>query len=286
MLKTLTESEFNDYIDFAYTLALNPSKSGYHTYTDGIKTKSDFINSAKKALTSKESDILLFIYNGKVEGWIQYYFLPKDNYLSTNAFCINSHTEAALKEFISFAEKEFKGYDLYLGFPSDNTEAVSFLSASGFSCIEKDNNNSFFFDSYIPISQNNSVRKITKDGFEDFRQLHSAAIDEEMYWTSDRIYEKLERWNIFGFYENNSLLGAVYFIDNILMLEIFGFDFSGNEFNEKIYKELLISVLNEGKKIGAKYMTYFCEKECQPIVSELGFKYVGEYVCYLKKLIE
>lgn len=285
MLTPITETNFNKYIDFAFDLSLDQTKSGYPTYTDGIKTKEDFIASAKKAFSSSSGGILLFAYGEKAEGWIQYYYLTEDKYLSTNVFCVNTHTEAALKDFISFSEKGFKGYDLYFGFPESNVKAVNYLSQNGFECIEDDFNNSFFFEEYTPLPQSKAVKKITRENFEDFRRLMDAQTDDTTYWNSDRIFEALDKWSIYGFYRNGELLGAVYFTDNGLMLEIFGFVFSSPyPFDEGIYRDLLITVLNAGKKDGAKYMTYFCEKEYQPIVSELGFKYIGEYVCYIKRL--
>ena len=36
MLIPLKREEFDKYIDFAYALALDPARSGYPTYTDGI----------------------------------------------------------------------------------------------------------------------------------------------------------------------------------------------------------------------------------------------------------
>ena len=42
MLIKPTREEGETYIDFAYELALDPSRSGYPTYADGIKTKEDF----------------------------------------------------------------------------------------------------------------------------------------------------------------------------------------------------------------------------------------------------
>lgn len=39
MLRKLEEKEINNYIDFAYTLALDITKSSYPTFTDGVKSK-------------------------------------------------------------------------------------------------------------------------------------------------------------------------------------------------------------------------------------------------------
>lgn len=49
MLRLCTEQEYRKYIDFAYELAVDPSRSGYPSYSDGIKTKEMFVSRAGKA---------------------------------------------------------------------------------------------------------------------------------------------------------------------------------------------------------------------------------------------
>jgi len=53
MLIKLKEQDFDKYIDFAYALALDLTKSGYPTYTDGIKTREDFIRQSRRAFTNE-----------------------------------------------------------------------------------------------------------------------------------------------------------------------------------------------------------------------------------------
>ena len=42
MLRLLQEAEFDRCMDFAYELALDPARSGYHVYYDGMKTREAF----------------------------------------------------------------------------------------------------------------------------------------------------------------------------------------------------------------------------------------------------
>lgn len=154
MLKKCTEPEFEKYVDFIYELALVPSKSGYPTYNDGIKTKEMFLERSRKAFSKNTEDILLFEHNGNVEGWIHYYWIPEDHYLSTVSFNINLAVEEALQEFLDFAKTEFCGYDLYLGYPAENKNAVDFLSAHGFECIEEDYNNTAFLENFKCVEEN------------------------------------------------------------------------------------------------------------------------------------
>lgn len=49
MLRLLKAPEFDTYIDFAYELSQDMTRSGYPTYCDGIKTRENFISRTKKS---------------------------------------------------------------------------------------------------------------------------------------------------------------------------------------------------------------------------------------------
>jgi len=107
-----------------------------------------FIERSSKAFTRDTEQILLFEYDGVVQGWIHYYWISEDNYLSTCSFNINIAMRQALKEFIEFASERFRGYDLYLGFPAENKDAIEYLSGHGFECIEEDYNDVAFPETF------------------------------------------------------------------------------------------------------------------------------------------
>lgn len=285
MLRSCTEQEFKQYADFVYELALDPSRSSYPTYTDGIKTKEMFLERAQSAFSKATEEILLFEYEETVEGWIHYYFIPEDHYLSAVTFNIQTHMKQALQEFLEFVQIRFKGYELYLGFPTDNKNAVDFLSNHEFECIEDDFNNTAFLEKYEPIPISDSVILITKENFNYFRTLHRT-FEQDMYWNSDRIYAALDKWIIFVKLRQDEVLGSVYLIDcDDDWFEIFGIDMKDEIFDSEVFYELLGKALNTTKERNGKYMTFFCEKEQLEIVKKLGFQCIGEYVCY-KKLIE
>jgi len=284
MLKACTEQDYKKYRDFVHELALDQSKSGYPTYSDGIKTKEMFFERAEKAFSRETEQILLFEYHGIVEGWIHYYWIPEDNYLSTVSLNINSATEEAMGEFLSFAEENFKGYNLFLGYSKSNKKAVEFLSTHGFECIEEDYNNTAFLEKYESAPENGGMVSVTKENYELFRKLHTQA-EGDMYWNSDRIYADIENWVIFVKVKNNEPIGCVYYMDaDDGWFEIFGIDLKDGIFNPALFRELLVKALNEAKMRGGKYMTFFCDEEGQEIASKIGFECVGEYVCFRKSL--
>lgn len=53
MLRPCSESEFEKYTAFAYELTSDPTKSGYPTYCDKIKTKEMFIARPHEAFYRK-----------------------------------------------------------------------------------------------------------------------------------------------------------------------------------------------------------------------------------------
>lgn len=282
MLIKPTREEGEAFIGFAYELALDPARSGYPTYTDGIKTKEDFIDLCRRGLTRDDRQVLLYLEEGVVSGWIQFTHLKEDAYLQTDIFNIAGDIRQALTEFASYCQEHYHGYTLYFGFPADNKEAVSYLAECGWTCVEQSFNDVLFFDRYQTQPVDSGILKVDRKNFADFRKLHEP-IEEDMYWNSDRLWEDLEHWEIFLYYRDQRPAGAIYYTDEDVLVEIFGVDFADNRFDEDVFRRLLTKALNDCKESGKKYMVFFNDKESQSITLDMGFHCVGEYVLFVKK---
>lgn len=132
MLKKLQERDFDRYVDFAYELALDMTKSGYPTYADGIKTKDDFITRARRAFSRDTEGILLFERDGTTAGAI--YLLDDesmpeifgidfpDNIYDSNVYramlttALNGCKRSGAKHMIFFNESESQTDALACGF--------------------------------------------------------------------------------------------------------------------------------------------------------------------------
>lgn len=279
MLKRLDEKDFDRFVGSAYELALDMTKSGYPTYADGIKTKNDFIDRARKAFSRDDEEILLYERDGKAAGWIHYYYLPEDRYLDSCSFCIAAGMREALAEFTIFAREHFSGSELYLGFPEENTEAVAALDAYGFERIEESYNDVLNFDQYILRPENKDVIPITRDNFQLFADIHSQH-DDDMYWNSERILANIDEWKIFVLLLNEKPAGAIYFNGDESMSEIFGIDFPNSAYDSGVYRTLLTAALNDCKCTGVKHMVFFNDEETQSDALACGFRCVGKYVCF------
>ena len=284
MLTECTKSDFEKYADLAYGLAMDPSRSGYPTYRDGIKTRAMFEERILKAFGRDDEEVLLFADGGEVRGLIHYFSIPDDRYLQTNAFCVHGAADQALSEFISYVRGRFKGYDLYMGFPAENRDAAEYLSGHGYECIEDDYNNTAFLDGPVQMPEPAGMIKIGRDNYGSFRSLHDQ-VDGDMYWNSDRIYEDLDGWTVLVKEKDGKPEGAVYYKNaDDGWYEIFGIDADGGEPHPDLFRDLLRAALSDIRRRGGRFVTFFCEKEYEEYAQECGFVCVGNYLCFKVRL--
>ena len=285
MLIPLQEKDFDKYVDFAYELALDPARTFYHVYFDGIKTKADFIAKARRTFTRPTEEILLYQEDGAVEGWLYYFYLPEDRYLQLASSCVRRNMAQALEELSGYLAQRYPGCDWFVGFPAENREAEAWAKGAGFRQFDDAQNYSFFFDRYAPGPDDPSVERITEENFEKFQRVHRT-IEADMFWNCQRVREKLSDWTIFVA-EEDGVAGeimATSFKDGTC--EIFALSCEDGQYHENLERRLLTGFLNEGKRQGAKDLVYFVGTgdEMNRIMPELGFRLVGRYLGYQKKI--
>lgn len=278
MLIKATKEDIEKYIDSAYSLAIDQTQSGYPLFSDGISTKAQFIEHVWRGFEGKNSDILLFVSEGKADGLIQFFYIEQDRYLQMNGFFIGGDTEQALTEFIEYAGENFAGYSLYFGFPKRNSRAIASLKNNGCELVEKSYHDIFKFENFTAQEELADVAKVNESNFFEFGKIHKT--DEFTYWNSERIYETLKDWSIYLLYRDEIAVGYICARDG----EIFDLGYRDNIFDENTYKALVTAILNDLKAQGHKHLIFFNEEESQPAALEIGFNCVAEYVLYVKNV--
>lgn len=260
MLRIPTANEFEEYYERAYVLALDPSRSSFPSYADGIKTKEDFLAIAKRGFESENEEIYIFEHGGEMRGWIHFYVLTEDKYIGIEAFETDGFEKEQFAEFAALLKEKYAGYEVTAGFPSQNERAVSAAIENGFEIIEESAVNILFFSDYEPQSESGRVEPLTKNNLAVFAKLHDKV---EMYWNTKRLTEAYfdgDKWRIY-LTEKNGKAAAIYFVFAGNIAEIFGLDFSDG-FDGTTAEELLTAALNEAKKnVSAKAMYWFTEDE-------------------------
>ena len=122
MLVPLQEKDFHKYIDFAYELAMDPARTCYPIYYDGVKTRALFEADARKGISLPGDQILLYEEDGAIEGWLHYYYLPEDRYIAHRSCGVRRNTARALQELSEHLAARYPGCEWAVGFPSENQE--------------------------------------------------------------------------------------------------------------------------------------------------------------------
>ncbi len=270
MLRRLEENEFEKYVEYAYRLAMDLSCSGFPVYTDSVKTRETFYDRSKKGLERDSEEILLYEADGKVRGWIHYYFLAEDKYIGMCSMVARTGYGDALRELFAYWEGRLQGFTWSLYFPEENVAALTYMKECGHPCLDREAVEVLLFENYEPGKESANAVSVTADNYGIFRAIHEK-FEDGMYWTSRRIEECLDEWEIFAYVENNECLGAIYHNgkgqEN---LEIFGIDSDV----PYVAEALLVSCLNKAKAQKAKSMYFFVEEAFREAVEKVGFRCV------------
>lgn len=280
MLRIPTANEFEEYSERAYMIALDPSRSSFPSYADGIKTKEAFLAIAKRGFESENEEIYIFEHGGEMRGWIHFYVLTEDKYIGIEAFETDGFEKEQFAEFAALLKEKYAGYEVTAGFPSQNERAVSAAIENGFEIIEESAVNILFFSDYEPQSESGRVEPLTKNNLALFAKLHDKV---EMYWNTKRLTEAYfggDKWRIY-LTEKDGKAAAIYFVFAGNIAEIFGLDFSDG-FDGTAAEELLTAALNESKKnVSAKAMYWFTEDERETqLAKRFGAKKFTDYKAF------
>ena len=286
MLRIMEAAEFDRYIELAYELAMDPARSGYPTYCDGMKTKGDFVERTRESMERADEDVLVFEENGTVEGVIAFQHQEGERYLHVHCLSIRKDTGRALEEFVEYCRERWPGAMLDVGLPAETVDARSWLEGQGVPCIERSWNYLFDLSGYQPAAEVSGVRPVTEENFEEFAAIHRR-VQGEMYWNCERIRKAMADWHLFitGTGDEAGEVILTGFGSNEHQ-EIFALVFADGKYRAEPFRALLTAALHLLKEKGTRWLTFFVdvggpEKE---VLDKMGFRCVGEFQAYRVKL--
>lgn len=289
MLTIASLQDAERYAGAMYEMALDPARSGYPTYADGLRTRADLLNDARRAVEAENAVLLLFWEGDALEGWLMLDRDASERYLQLCGYGVRraSSAPAALGELLAWLRERFAGYTLYCGLPGENLAARFFLQKNSFACVEQSWNHVLKFGSpaaparwakaRAALGAGERILPVGPHNYEAFRAVYRP--DESTYWNCDRILPCLERWSIFLYYAGETPEGAVLAQNNGTASEIFGLVLPGGGRDARAGRALLAAALEAASSAGARQMTFFCEPEVCGTAQALGFRCVGQYLC-------
>ncbi len=283
MLERVKATDVDKYIDVAYALSQDLTRSSFPTYVDGIKTRSDFLKVAYDSFYDDTSEILLFTQEHVFKGWIHYYVLHDDKYIGIKVFNIDTHFDVAMDEFLAFVNSKYINYKVYIGFPSNNKDAIKYFKKHDIDIADNYNVFVLDFDKYEYHPESEQVVEVNLSNYSDFKTLHDNY--DSMYWNSDKLYDELRSdnstWKLYMLIQDGVNIGNIYFLYLDKMVEIFGIDYIDDMFCKNNMMNLLIRALNQSKSDGNKYLTFFANEHESDVLKELKLDYIAKYMLYI-----
>lgn len=276
MLRSVCAEELDALIDVFWPVALDLAHSTYPTYTDGIKTREDFAAAIRRAFREEWGEVLIHVYEGADNGLLVI-DVADDEFLSLHVCLTHAHQPECLAEALAHIAQKHPGKTLWLGFAPENVEMLAFAASQGFRLLDDSVNWNIALADWQPVRQDMTVLPVTRGNYAAFRALWT---DTDMYWNADRIEAAIDRWMLFITADGR---GAAASIDEGTMLEIFGFQYA-DDYDADAHRTLMAACLNTARAKGARYLTYFSDRNEAAVMQSLGFRRISDYCCYEKKL--
>ncbi|WP_322201649.1 hypothetical protein [Acutalibacter intestini] len=276
MLRKMKPQELQRIGELAYRQAMDLRGSAFPVYTDGVKTKEDFLAKARRGLDRPGEELLVYEQEGVPLGWAHYYWLEEEQYIGPHSILAGKNYSRLLGELLAYWAKRHPGYRWHLYLPEENREAIAYLTGRGQQEASQENVDVLLFENYAPRPAQKQVVQVGPKDFSLFQQVHRL-FERDMYWTSERIAKAMENWELFACVEQEVCQGVLYYTycnrGQRPDLEIFGIDLSPQG-TPQTEKALLVAALNHAKGQNARSMYFFNEGEIHQTALGLGFRHV------------
>ncbi len=146
-------------------------------------------------------------------GVSSYFWEDENQYMQTTTFLAEGNYDEVADEMINYFKKEFKGYDLYIGFPKENKEAVSYFSKkSNYECIEDSVATHINdFKDYKSKHRLDLVH-IKRENFSDYAGFHDGFAKEcDMYYDAKNLLSDIDEFGILGLKEKGKYVASIFF---------------------------------------------------------------------------
>lgn len=281
MLKVINKNDISVAVDFSFKLSQRPETSSYPLYEDRNKIEENF----KKSLYKNNSKLLGYYENNKLIAVINFFFIESEKYLQTTGVYISSKYNEVMNDLMVMLRSEYSNYSALFGFPKENMNANNFFMENGHKCVDSCLDMRLNTVNFKGIKHNDNILKLLKDDFDSYEAFHDKHF-EGIYWTSERLREALDDWNIFVYKPKDIIEGSIFIkICDENTMEVFGLSVSDEYIGIGIETVLLSQGLENLFKHNPSinksiFFIDDVESEELEMVQKLGFNYFSSYRCY------
>lgn len=283
-LKNITAMTMDAAIRFSFEKCSAGNPRSYPLYETVEEIEKEF----KRSIDETNRELIGCYSNDILVGVFCFFYLPSDNYLQTTGIYIGKGNEESIALFLDYIENHYNHYSALIGVEPTYKAAMSTLSQFGYELV--DNSIDFRLDmkkkiELCPIGLE-KVKKIDESDFEQYLKFHRDYIDNEAgYWTSERISEHRDEWNIYVIYENSTIVSAIYCRYGNSLAEVFGDYTKSHTHPAMLLKYATIDLKQKYPEIECfMMMIEVDDTDFMKAAQEVGFEEKSRYCCWQKDL--
>ncbi len=282
MIREITDIDtLKEIVEFSWKLYSNLSSSSYPREDTCYD---DMYQRCKNIMLHKDDRVLACYAGNKIVGTFILFVESKEKYAQSNGFFIDGDYKIIADEFMKYIEDNYKDYELYVGLPPENEEGTRYFIGKGFECIESSIKTLLLKDDFIYSEPSDDIENLDDSEFDIYAQFHDKYATD-IYWTSERIKQSRNIWDIYVLKDNNQIVGSIFIKLYDDSAEIFGLflddKYKSHELN------LLLKSVNEVLNKGKNEIQYFIEEDLKlqlETAQKIGFRPIDNYRSYMKKI--
>lgn len=279
MIIEISEEFLEDIVKFSWELSCKRNKCNFPKF----KSYNEMYDVFLKALRDKDDKVLVCYENGEIVGTLNLLVEKDKNYLQSNGgiFAKKDFNFIAI-QFIEYLKVNYSGYKMYLGYPLENEEANYFLKGIKAELVDASLTMELKKDDFVRSLPCKEVTLLEKDRYYEYKTFHDK-YNPNIYWTSERIFERLDLWKIYIIIENQKIVGSIFIKVKDDKAEVFGIsidkEYKHQGLELKLLSESVYDIFTQDKE----EILYFVDEDAIDefeATLKIGFKQIDNYRCY------
>lgn len=284
MIREIGEDLLEEVVEFSWEIFSDLRNSGFPKYRTCEEMRKYFLRAVRH-----EDDKVVAYYDGEELIGVLNLFVDEENeYLQARGGVLAKRSfDIVCDEFIRYLESNYSGYKMYFGYPVENEKAIKYLKDIKAKSVDASITMNLKKVDFVRADVFDEVVLLTDKYYEEYGIFHDKH-NPNMYWNSERIFEKIDIWKIYVIMKEGKIVGSI-FIKFIGDTESEVFGISVDE--EYKYDNFELMLLSEGVynifQDGREEMLYFVDEDDKVSLEaslKVGFKQIDTYRSYEVRL--
>lgn len=279
MIIEANPDQIDELASFPWELQACLETASYPMY----KTKKELRRAMLRCLRHDEDKVLACYSAGRLIAAINLMVEQDNKYLQTNGIYAKTDLPFVYRELTAYLAERYRGFVFFSGYPKENEDAIRIMQSMGAECVDSSVTLHLNPRDYTACPTDRLVQALDPARFDAFAAFHDAC-NADIYWSSARIKEALDKWKIYVIANENRIIGYIlYAIWNASEAEIYCASVDEAYRADETFLALLSGTVPDIFLIGKKRILYMVDDNAAMELAaalRVGFREKGHYRCF------